>query len=56
MRRRIEKREIRKIYEHGGSYAMTLPKEVVRSLNWRDKQKVVAKKYGKGVLITDWKK
>ena len=53
-RRKIEDRNVRKIYEHGGSYAITLPKEVVRELKWKDKQKVIARKYGKGILITDW--
>ena len=56
MRRKIEDQHIRKIYEHGDSYAVTLPKELVRKLKWRDSQKVVARKYGEGILIKDWEK
>jgi len=53
--RKIEDRNIRKIYKHDDSYAVTLPIEMVRELGWKDNQKVAAKKYGKGILIVDWK-
>lgn len=51
--RKHEDSEIRKIFAHGDSHAITLPAEVLRELGWRDNQKVVAKKYGKGILIKD---
>ena len=54
--RKIEDSEIRKIFKHGDSRAITLPVEVLRELGWRDNQKVVAKKYGDGILIRDWEK
>jgi antitoxin component of MazEF toxin-antitoxin module len=54
MRRKIEDRKIRKIFRHGDSRAITLPAELLRELGWRDNQKVVAKKYGNGILIQDW--
>jgi len=54
MRRKVEEQNVRKIYRHGDSRAVTLPAEILRELGWRDNQKVVAKKYGKGILITDW--
>ncbi len=36
--------------------SVTLPIELVRELGWREKQKVVVKKRGSGLLIEDWKK
>ena len=56
MRRQIEDHNVRKIYEHGDSYAITLPKNLVRELGWRDNQKLVAKRYGDGILFQDWEK
>jgi antitoxin component of MazEF toxin-antitoxin module len=53
--RKIEDSEIRKIFKHGDSKAITLPAELLRELGWRDNQKVTAKKYGNGILIEDWK-
>lgn len=37
-------------------YTVTLPVGVMRELKWQEKQKVVVKKRGKGIIITDWKK
>ncbi len=54
--RKHEDSEIRKIFKYGDSRAITLPVEILRELGWKDNQKVVAKKYGKGMLISDWKK
>lgn len=56
MRRKLEDKHIRKILKNGDSYAVTIPIEVVRELKWKEKQKVVVKKRGKGVSIVDWKK
>jgi len=55
MKRTIEKRNIRKLYKHSSSYAVTIPIEIIRELKWQEKQKLVIKKRGKGILITDWK-
>ena len=55
-RRRLKDKNIRKIFKSGDSYAVTIPIEIVRELKWREKQKVVVKKRGKGVIITDWTK
>ncbi len=54
--RKIENRHIRKLGKIGGgdSIYLTVPIELIRELGWRDNQKVVAKKYGQGILITDW--
>ena len=54
--RKHEDSEIRKIFKHGDSRAITLPAEILRELGWRDNHKVVAKKYGEGILIEDWEK
>ncbi|MBU4331635.1 hypothetical protein KKD20_00720 [Patescibacteria group bacterium] len=54
-RRKIENKNIRKLSRIGNrSIGLTLPIEIVRKLKWREKQKVVANKRGKGILITDW--
>ncbi|MFA6520364.1 MAG: AbrB/MazE/SpoVT family DNA-binding domain-containing protein [Candidatus Paceibacterota bacterium] len=48
---------IRKLTKVGGaSLAVTLPMDLVRKLNWKEKQKVVVKKIPGGIQIKDWKK
>ena len=55
-RRKLEDREMRKLRKNsGGTVLVSLPIEIVRELKWRDGQKVVVKKRGEGILITDWK-
>jgi len=47
---------IRKITKVGqSSLAVTLPKDFVRKLKWREKQKVVVKLSGNKLIISDWK-
>ncbi|MBU4482446.1 AbrB/MazE/SpoVT family DNA-binding domain-containing protein [Candidatus Parcubacteria bacterium] len=48
--------KIRKVSTH--SYAVTLPKQVVKDLKWREKQKIeiVYDKARKRVIISDWEK
>ncbi|MCU0653262.1 MAG: AbrB/MazE/SpoVT family DNA-binding domain-containing protein [Candidatus Pacebacteria bacterium] len=36
------------------SLAVTLPKEILAELGWKEKQKLTVKKRGKGILIEDW--
>ena len=56
-RRKLEDKKIRKLTRVGDkSIGLTLPIDIVRELEWREKQKVVVKKQGKNILITDWKK
>lgn len=57
-RRILEERNIRKLNKvgRGRTIAVTLPIELIRELGWREKQKVVVKKRGSGLLIEDWKK
>ena len=54
---KIKNKNVRKLTVLGrGSLAVTLPKELVTELGWREKQKVVVKKAHGGLLIKDWKK
>ncbi|PLX21195.1 hypothetical protein C0584_03205 [Candidatus Parcubacteria bacterium] len=53
--RKIINRSIRKIFKSGNSYALTLPVDLVKELGWRESQKLVVKKKGKDLLISDWK-
>lgn len=54
-RRSLADRNIRKISKRGASYSMTLPIELVKSLKWREKQKVIVRKVGDKLIIEDWK-
>ncbi|MBU2542364.1 AbrB/MazE/SpoVT family DNA-binding domain-containing protein [Patescibacteria group bacterium] len=54
MRRKLKNNEIRKIFKTGNSYAITLPLEIMQEFKWREKQKVVVKKRGKTLVISDW--
>jgi hypothetical protein len=54
MRRKIVDKNIRKVYRRAGSYAVTIPMEMIKSLNIREGQKVVFSKKGKNIVISDW--
>lgn len=55
-RRELEDRNIRKLQRvGGGSYAVTIPIELIRDLKWREKQKVVVERVGDHLEIRDWK-
>jgi len=50
-------KNVRKITKLGGhSLAVTIPRDILTELGWKEKQKVVVKKVRGGVLIKDWKK
>ena len=52
---KIKKQNIRKLQKQAnGSTTIALPTDVLKELKWRDKQKVVVKKRGSGILIEDW--
>ncbi len=54
--RNLKNKNVRKLTKvGGGTLSVTLPKELVGSLNWKDKQKVVVKRILRGLTITDWK-
>lgn len=55
--RKLKDKNVRKLMKLGnGSTALTLPRELVTKLGWKEKQKVVVKKVPGGLLIKDWKK
>ena len=56
---KVENRNIRKLAKVGGgkTYAITLPIEIMREFGWKEKQKLVVKKFGKNkIIIEDWVK
>ncbi len=55
-RRKIEEENIRNIQKSGDMYHINIPIELMRKLKWREHQKVVVKKFGRGLRIKDWKK
>ncbi len=56
-RRKVGKEQTRKLQrtgEKGGSYMVTLPKELIEQLKWRKGQKVVVSRVGEKLIIEDW--
>ncbi|MCF8226470.1 MAG: AbrB/MazE/SpoVT family DNA-binding domain-containing protein [Bacteroidales bacterium] len=55
-RRIIEEEHIRSLTKGSGgsSYSVILPRNLIRELGWRARQKLEVRKYGKGILIRDW--
>ena len=48
---------IRHIVKNGrGSYYINIPKEMIKELKWKERQKVEVDNKGNTVIITDWKK
>ena len=47
--------EVRKLGKTGNyTYFVTLPREAVAELGWREGQKVVVKRVGKRIVVEDW--
>lgn len=56
-RKKLYNKNIRKLARMGGqSIGLTLPIEMIRALGWRTKQRVVARRVGKKIIIADWEK
>lgn len=53
-RRAIEDRNIRKVFKSGSSYALTIPLEIIDDLKIRKGQKLVVKRQGTKIVISDW--
>jgi antitoxin component of MazEF toxin-antitoxin module len=51
MDKKISGKKTRKIFKTGDSYAVTLPKKIIRELRWREKQEVKAELQGKTIVI-----
>lgn len=55
---KMENKNIRKLTRMGSgglSLGLTIPKEIVKELKWRERQKVVVKRSGNKLIIEDWK-
>jgi len=51
------KKYIRKIVKNGrNSYYINIPRELVKELKFKERQKLVVCKRGKGLLVVDWTK
>jgi antitoxin component of MazEF toxin-antitoxin module len=56
MNRKTSEKNTRKLVKLGKvSLSVTIPRDLIIELGWREGQKVVAKKHGKGIAIEDWK-
>jgi len=58
-RKKLADKNIRKLTRMGragSSLGLTIPKEMVSFLGWRERQKVTVKKVRGGILVKDWKK
>jgi len=54
---KLKNKNTRKLLKVGkNSLAVTIPVEIINSLKWKEKQKVVVKKVAGGALIKDWRK
>ena len=52
-----DKKYIRKVVKNGReSYYINIPKEIVKELKIKERQKLIIAKKGKGILVVDWKK
>jgi hypothetical protein len=47
-------RKIERTGRDGQSYMITLPKELVERLGWREHQKVTVHEYDQKLIIEDW--
>ncbi len=48
-------KEIRKIVKNGrNSYYINIPKELMKELRWRERQKLIVRKSGKKIIVEDW--
>lgn len=55
--RKSSEHNIRKLAKIGGkSFGVTLPIEIIRSLGWQAKQKVIVSMRGRTLTIKDWPK
>lgn len=50
-----EVRKLQRTGEDGGSYTLTLPRDLVEELKWRKGQKLTVTREGKRLIVQDWK-
>lgn len=52
-----KEKPIRKLTQTGrGSMYVILPKEFIRDLGWRERQKLVVERVRGGIMIRDWRR
>ena len=55
MDRKTSEKNIRQLVRLGKtSLSVTIPREIILQLGWRENQKVIVKKSGKSIVIKDW--
>jgi len=54
-RRKLKETNVRKLTRSGNSLLVSLPREMLTKLGWKEKQKVVVRKIRGGVSIRDWR-
>lgn len=53
---KLKDKNVRKITRVGGtSLAVTIPVEIIKDLNWREKQRIVVKRIKGGLVIRDFR-
>jgi len=56
MNRKTSEKNIRQLTRLGKtSLSITIPRDLVVELGWRENQKLIVKKRGQGIMIEDWK-
>lgn len=50
-RRKVGDEKIRSIQKSNGSYLVSIPIELMRTLGWRERQRVVITRSGQGKLV-----
>lgn len=50
----MKQKNVRKLQRSSGSYTLRLPPDIIRELGWKERQKLVVKKRGRGIEIVDW--
>lgn len=55
-RRNIEEEQVRNIQKSKRSYYITLPICDIRTLGWREGQRVIVQRSGKKLIVEDWNK
>ena len=49
--------EVRKLGKNSqGTYRVSIPKEIIKNLRFKEKQKLIVRQSGKRIVIEDWKK
>ncbi|MCD6149683.1 hypothetical protein J7J13_02765 [bacterium] len=53
----MKDKNVRKLVKNGrGSYYINIPKDILRSLGWRERQRLKVKRIPGGVVVRDYRK